>query len=77
MAKKINSVNEYITSRKPKAFELADKILKEMDNKVEGAPLNQLASVFATILDRFGAEDKTENSEGLLAKVFEDFEDVK
>ncbi len=71
------TINEYIKSNKKKIFKLADKILEQMDDKIQDAPLNQLASVLGTILDKFGADEKSENSEGLLVKLFEDFEDVK
>ncbi len=76
MAKKIETVNEYIKSKKTKAFNLADKILDEMESKIEDAPLNQLASVLGTILDKFSTDERCENQEGLLAKVFEDFKEV-
>ncbi len=75
MAKKY-AVRKYILSKKKKICELADKILEEMDEKIEDAPLNQLASVLGTLLDKFGSDEKDENSEGILSKVFEDFEDV-
>ncbi|MBR5155170.1 MAG: hypothetical protein IKW62_01635 [Clostridia bacterium] len=71
------AVKDYIRSNKERACKLADKILEEMEKKIQDAPLNQLASVLGTILDKFGADEKNENSEGLLVKVFEDFEDVK
>ncbi len=77
MAKKVRSVNEYIKTNKKKIFKLADRIIDEMDSKIQDAPLNQLASVLGTLLDKFGADEKAENSEGLLMSVFEDFEDVK
>ena len=75
--KKPSSVNEYIKLKKKKIFCLADKIIDEMDSKIQDAPLNQLSSVLGTILDKFGADEKFENQEGLLASVFEEFEDVK
>ena len=47
-----------------------------MDKKIQDAPLNQLASVLGTLLDKFGGDEKDETAEGTLDKVFEDFEDV-
>ncbi len=76
MAKNISTVGDYIKSKKETAFLLADKIINQIEVKIEDAPLNQLASVLGTILDKFGADEKFENTDGLLAKVFEDFEDV-
>ena len=75
MAKKY-AVRKYILSKKKKVCELADKILDEMDKKIQDAPLNQLASVLGTLLDKFGSDEKDETAEGILGKVFEDFEDV-
>ncbi len=74
---KIKTVNDYIKTNKKKVFKLADRIMDELDKKIQDAPLNQLASVLGTILDKFGADERNENSEGLLATVFEDFEDVR
>lgn len=68
------TVEEYMTDNKSQVFGIADKIIQEIENKIEGAPLNQLTSALGTILDKLG---EGENSEGLLAKVFEDFKDVK
>ncbi len=76
MAKKkmrYKSVDEYLSENKTQVIGIADKIIKEIDNKIEGAPLNQLTSALGTIIDKFG---EGEASEGLLAKVFEDFTDV-
>lgn len=70
-------VKKYIKGKKKKICRIADKIIKEIDKKIEDAPINQLSSALGTILDKFGADEKAENEEGLLAKVFEDFEDVK
>ena len=70
-------VKKYIKGKKKQICRIADKIIKEIDKKIEDAPINQLSSALGTILDKFGADEKSENEEGLLIKVFEDFEDVK
>lgn len=70
-------VKSCIKKNKKKACRLVNKILKEMDKKIEDAPLNQLSSVLGMLLDKFGSDERPENSEGLLNTVFEDFEDVK
>ena len=70
-------IRNYIYSKRKKVCKIANKILKEMEKQIEGATLNQLSSVLGTILDKFGADEKKETSDGLLAKVFEDFEDVR
>ncbi len=67
------TVEEYLSESREQVIKIAEKIVTEIENKIEGAPLNQLTSALGTILDKFGAN---ENQEGLLAKVFEDFEDV-
>ncbi len=80
MSKEIDDdlvVKKYIKGKKKKICRIADKIIKEIDKKIEDAPINQLSSALGTILDKFGADEKFENEEGLLTKVFEDFEDVK
>ena len=81
MADKTNEdelvVKKYIRGKKKKICKIADKIIKEIDKKIEDAPINQLSSALGTILDKFGADEKNESEEGLIAKVFEDFEDIK
>lgn len=80
MSKEIDDnlvVKKYIKGKKKKICRIADKIIKEIDKKIEDAPINQLSSALGTMLDKFGADEKIENEEGLLTKVFEDFEDVK
>lgn len=81
MAKNTNDeelvIKKYIRSKRKRVCRIANKILKEIENSIEGAPINQLSSVLGTILDKFGSDEKSENTEGILAKVFEDFEDVK
>ncbi len=69
-------LKKYIRSKKEIVCEIADKIIAEINKKIEDAPLNQLSSVLGTILDKFGADEKAENSEGLLQGMFDDFEDV-
>ncbi len=70
-------LKKYISSKKEIVCSIADKIIDEINKKIEDAPLNQLSSVLGTILDKFGADEKDENAEGLLGEVFDDFEDVK
>ncbi len=70
-------LKNYIKSKKEIVCVIADKIIAEINKKIEDAPLNQLSSVLGTILDKFGADEKDENEEGLLVKVFEDFDDIK
>ncbi|MBQ2931300.1 MAG: hypothetical protein IJE62_00435 [Clostridia bacterium] len=70
-------LKNFIKSKKEIVCEIADKIIEEINKKIEDAPLNQLSSVLGTILDKFGADEKDENEEGLLVKVFEDFDDIK
>lgn len=81
MADKTNSdeqiLKTYIKSKKEIVCHIADKIIEEIDKKIEDAPINQLSSVLGTILDKFGADEKNEVEEGTLSKVFEDFEDVQ
>ena len=70
-------IKDYIKDNKELACILSDRILEEIEKKIQDAPLNQLSSVLGTLLDKFGADEKTENSEGQLAKIFEDFEDIR
>ena len=70
-------LKNYIRSKKEIVCDIADKIIEEIKKKIEDAPINQLSSVLGTMLDKFGADEKEEATEGLLVKVFEDFEDVK
>ena len=70
-------LKNYIRSKKEIVCNIADKIIEEINKKIEDAPINQLSSVLGTMLDKFGADEKEEGTEGLLVKVFEDFEDVK
>ncbi|MBQ9736957.1 MAG: hypothetical protein IJV86_05720 [Clostridia bacterium] len=70
-------LKRYINSKKEIVCDIADKIIDEIKKKIEDAPLNQLSSVLGTMLDKFGADEKAENADGLLAEMFEDFEDVR
>lgn len=70
-------LKNYIKSKREVVCSIADKIIDQINKKIEDAPINQLSSVLGTILDKFGADEKEENAEGILAKVFEDFEDVR
>ena len=70
-------LKNFIRSRKEVVCNIADKIIDEINKKIEDAPINQLSSVLGTMLDKFGADEKEEGADGLLVKVFEDFEDVK
>lgn len=70
-------LKKYISSKKEIVCHIADKIIDEINKKIEDAPLNQLSSVLGTMLDKFGADEKAENADGLLAGIFEDFEDVR
>ena len=70
-------LKRYINSKKEIVCDIADKIIEEIKKKIEDAPLNQLSSVLGTMLDKFGADEKAENADGLLAGMFEDFEDVR
>jgi hypothetical protein len=70
-------LKNYIKSKREVVCSIADKIIDEINKKIEDAPINQLSSVLGTILDKFGADEKEETAEGILAKVFEDFEDVR
>ena len=70
-------IKDYINDKKELACVLSDRILAEIQKKIDDAPLNQLSSVLGTLLDKFGADEKAENSEGQLAKIFQDFEDIR
>ena len=70
-------IKDYINDKKNLACFLSDRILDEIQKKIEDAPLNQLSSVLGPLLDKFGADEKAENSEGQLAKIFQDFEDIR
>ena len=70
-------LRNYIRSKKEIVCSIADRIIDEINKKIEDAPINQLSSVLGTMLDKFAADEKEEGTEGLLVKVFEDFEDVK
>lgn len=70
-------IKDYINDKKELACVLSDRILDEIEKKIQDAPLNQLSSVLGTLLDKFGADEKAENSEGQLAKIFQDFEDIR
>lgn len=72
-------VADYIKSKKKAACKLVDRIMKELgdEERITSAPVNQLSSVMGTLLDKFGAGEKEKASEGTLAEIFEDFEDVR
>lgn len=72
-------VTEYILSKKKAACKIIDRIMKEFKNeeRIQSAPLNQLSSVMGTLLDKFGADEKEKASDGQLAEIFGDFEEVR
>lgn len=72
-------VTEYIHSKKKEACSIVDKIMREFKNeeRISNAPLNQLSSVMGTLLDKFGADEKENGSEGQLAEILGDFEEVR
>ena len=72
-------VTEYILSKKKDACDIVDCILEEFNDKerIKSAPLNQLSSVMGVLLDKFGADEKEKASEGQLAEIFGDFEEVR
>ena len=72
-------VTEYILSKKEAACNIVDRILEEFKNveRIQSAPLNQLSSVMGTLLDKFGADEKEKASDGQLAEIFGDFEEVR
>ncbi len=69
-------IKKYIKGKRKTVCKLADKILQEMEKQIEGATLSQLSSMLGTILDRFGADEKLDTDEGLLYKMFDDFEEI-
>lgn len=73
-----NVVSEYIKKKKKDACRLIDTIMREIGNpeRISNAPLNQLSSVMGTLIDKFGADEKDKASDGTLATLFDDFEDV-
>ncbi len=75
-----NVISDYIRNNKKTACELVDAIMTEMKNpeRLASTPLNQLSSVMGTVIEKFGADEKKNDAdEGTLAKLFEDFKDVK
>ncbi len=72
-------VTDYILSKKKEACDIVDKIMQEFksEERIANAPLNQLSSVMGTLLERFGADEKKKASDGTLAEIFGDFEDVR
>lgn len=53
-------------------------MLNEMKSseRISGAPLNQLSSALGVLVDKF-ADNGGESSDGELAKIFKDFEEIK
>ncbi len=72
-------ITEYILSKKEAACSIVDFILEEFKNpvRIKDAPLNQLSSVMGILLDKFGADEKEKASDGQLAEIFGDFEEVR
>lgn len=73
-------ISDYIKSKKPEVCRLVDTILKELSSpdRISSAPINQLSSVMGTMLDKFGSDEKSEkDADGILATLFDDFDDVK
>lgn len=68
-------INDFFKSNENRVSSLADKMLDEIECKIENAPLNQLTSALHTLKEMYSAE--TEGQEGLLVQIFKDFEDIK
>ncbi len=70
----------HINSKKGDVCGLIDKLLSEIgsEERISNAPLNQLASVVGTLIDKFSVNEKaTSGSAGELSRIFEYFKDVK
>lgn len=75
-----NIILNHINSKKGDVCKLIDELLREIgsDERISNAPLNQLASVVGTLIDKFSANEKhSSNAEGELSHIFEYFKDVK
>jgi len=75
-----NVILNHINSKKGDVCRLIDELLREIgsDERISNAPLNQLASVVGTLIDKFSANEKPSgNDEGELSHIFEYFKDVK
>lgn len=87
MAKKRNlqskdetPILNHINSKKEDVCTLIDLLLKEIgsNERITNAPLNQLASVVGTLIDKFSANEKSASGGvGELSSIFEYFKDVK
>lgn len=72
-------ISKYVKTRKKAVCGIIDSIMEQFKSpeRIEGAPLNQLSSVMGTLLDKFGADEKEKASDGALAEIFADFDDVR
>lgn len=80
MGKKAKSqrVSEHIAQKSGEICTIVDSMLNEMKSseRISGAPLNQLSSALGVLVDKF-ADNGGESSDGELAKIFKDFEEIK
>ena len=77
---KENVILNHIDSKKQDVCHLIDELLREIgsEERISGAPLNQLASVVGTLIDKFSVnEKKTDHGSGELSQIFEYFKDVR
>lgn len=75
-----NIILNHINSKKGDVCRLIDELLREIgsEERISNAPLNQLASVVGTLIDKFSANEKSSsNTAGELSQIFEYFKDVK
>lgn len=75
-----NIILNHINSKKGDVCLLIDNLLREIgsEERISNAPLNQLASVVGTLIDKFSANEKASSSSvGELNHIFEYFKDVK
>lgn len=73
-----NLITSCITDNKRSACKVIENILAELSKpeRIEEASVNQLTSVMATLIDKFGADEKDGTSEGILDALFKEFEDI-
>ena len=76
-----NIILNHINSKKGDVCRLIDELLREIGSseRISNAPLNQLASVVGTLIDKFSANEKAAGTSavGELSQIFEYFKDVK
>lgn len=64
MPQKDRSANELLNKNRARAKKLIKLYMKELSNpeKIENAPINQIASALGTLIEKFGRDDEKSGS---------------